>query len=77
MSALNATRVPTVPFGQYQISRLIMGDNPIYGYSHFNQLLSGHQKRSQYIRPGYRDPAPCRRSGYKRLAKFPYRTIGR
>ena len=46
MSALNATRVPTVPFGQYQISRLIMGDNPIYGYSHFNQLLSGHQKEA-------------------------------
>ena len=23
-----------------------MGDNPIYGYSHFNQLLSGHQKEA-------------------------------
>ena len=38
--------LPTVPFGQYQISRLIMGDNPIYGYSHFNQLLSQHQQEA-------------------------------
>jgi hypothetical protein len=35
--------LPTVSFGPYRISRLIMGDNPIYGYSHFNQLLSHHQ----------------------------------
>jgi hypothetical protein len=33
----------TVPLGPYRISRLILGDNPIYGYSHFNQLLSQHQ----------------------------------
>lgn len=46
MSALNEINLPTVPFGRYQISRLIMGDNPIYGYSHFNQLLSGHQKEA-------------------------------
>jgi hypothetical protein len=36
--------VPRVPFGPYQVSRLILGDNPIYGYSHFNQLLSRHQQ---------------------------------
>jgi len=36
--------LPTVPFGPYRISRLILGDNPIYGYSHFNQLLSRHQQ---------------------------------
>jgi hypothetical protein len=36
--------VPKVPFGPYQVSRLIIGDNPIYGYSHFNQLLSQHQQ---------------------------------
>ncbi|MBI1929511.1 hypothetical protein HYR99_35355 [Candidatus Poribacteria bacterium] len=35
--------LPTVPLGPYQVSRLIIGDNPIYGYSHFNQLLSQHQ----------------------------------
>ncbi len=44
MSVSNAMNLPTVQFGQYQISRLIMGDNPIYGYAHFNQLLSEHQK---------------------------------
>lgn len=39
-------KLPTVPFGPHQISRLIMGDNPIYGYSHFNQLLSQHQQEA-------------------------------
>ncbi|MCE2438081.1 MAG: hypothetical protein J4F39_01505 [Candidatus Latescibacteria bacterium] len=46
MSTRNAINVPTVPFGEYNISRLIMGDNPIYGYSHFNQLLSEHQREA-------------------------------
>jgi hypothetical protein len=36
--------LPTVSLGPYQVSRLIIGDNPIYGYSHFNQLLSQHQR---------------------------------
>jgi hypothetical protein len=36
--------LPKVPFGPYSLSRLILGDNPIYGYSHFNQLLSRHQQ---------------------------------
>ncbi len=35
--------VPTIPFGPTRISRLIIGDNPIYGYSHFNHLLAQHQ----------------------------------
>ncbi|OGG50058.1 MAG: hypothetical protein A3F84_24535 [Candidatus Handelsmanbacteria bacterium RIFCSPLOWO2_12_FULL_64_10] len=39
MSAL-----PTVPLGPHRVSRLILGDNPIYGYSHFNHLLSQHQR---------------------------------
>ena len=46
MSTRNEINVPTVPFGEYNISRLIMGDNPIYGYSHFNQLLSEHQREA-------------------------------
>ena len=46
MSASNDINLPTVPFGPYRISRLIMGDNPIYGYSHFNQLLSEHQREA-------------------------------
>jgi hypothetical protein len=28
------------------VSRLIIGDNPIYGYSHFNQLLAQHQQEA-------------------------------
>lgn len=38
------TRLPKVSFCNHQISKLVIGDNPIYGYSHFNQLLSQHQK---------------------------------
>lgn len=36
--------LPTVPLGPHRVSRLILGDNPVYGYSHFNQLLSQHQR---------------------------------
>ncbi len=36
--------LPKVSFCKHQISKLIIGDNPIYGYSHFNQLLSQHQQ---------------------------------
>src|SRR5437764_141261 len=43
MSTANQTPL-TVPLGSHQVSRLIIGDNPIYGYSHFNQLLSQHQR---------------------------------
>lgn len=38
-----AELLPTVKFGPHSISRLILGGNPIYGYSHFNKLLSQHQ----------------------------------
>jgi len=34
-----AAVLPKVRFGQYDISRLVVGCNPFYGYSHFNQLL--------------------------------------
>src|SRR5271154_3262278 len=34
--------LPTVKLGSHQITRLIIGGNPIYGYSHFNKLLSQH-----------------------------------
>ncbi len=32
--------LPLVPFGQHKVSRLIIGCNQFYGYSHFNNLLS-------------------------------------
>src|SRR5262245_58170852 len=35
--------LPTVKLGPHSITRLIIGGNPIYGYSHFNRLLSRHQ----------------------------------
>jgi hypothetical protein len=35
--------LPTVSLGRHQVTRLIIGGNPIYGYSHFNRLLSQHQ----------------------------------
>jgi hypothetical protein len=35
--------LPTVKLGKHAVTRLIVGGNPVYGYSHFNRLLSGHQ----------------------------------
>jgi hypothetical protein len=32
--------LPTVKFGSVEITRLILGGNPVYGYSHFNKLFS-------------------------------------
>src|SRR3954462_14477200 len=31
--------IPTVKFGKTEITRLILGSNPFYGYSHFNRTL--------------------------------------
>jgi hypothetical protein len=33
-------QVPTMRFGGAEISRLIVGCNPFYGFSHFNNTLS-------------------------------------
>ncbi len=33
-------KVPMVKFGKVEISRLIVGTNPFYGYAHYNQLLT-------------------------------------
>ncbi|MCI0745884.1 MAG: hypothetical protein L0Y58_10805 [Verrucomicrobia subdivision 3 bacterium] len=32
--------LPTVKLGPHQVTRLIIGGNPIYGHSHFNRILS-------------------------------------
>src|SRR5262249_48741911 len=37
-----AQALPTVKLGTHAVTRLILGGNPIYGYSHFNKLLSQH-----------------------------------
>jgi hypothetical protein len=31
--------LPTVKFGKYDVTRMIVGSNPFYGYSHFNRIL--------------------------------------
>ena len=43
------TTLPKVSFCGHQISKLVIGDNPIYGYSHFNKLLSQHQQEQNII----------------------------
>src|SRR5262245_52262618 len=35
--------LPAVKLGPHAVTRLIVGGNPVYGYSHFNRLLSQHQ----------------------------------
>lgn len=37
-----APLLPTIKLGKHDITRLIIGGNPVYGYSHFNKLLSKH-----------------------------------
>jgi hypothetical protein len=43
-SAEAAPLLPTVKFGQARITRLIIGSNPFYGYSHFNRYLDAHMR---------------------------------
>jgi len=35
-----ASLLPTIKLGPHQVTRLIIGGNPVYGYSHFNRILS-------------------------------------
>lgn len=39
--ATNAV-LPTLRLGKYSVSRLIVGGNPLHGYSHFNRILDQH-----------------------------------
>jgi hypothetical protein len=32
--------LPTIKLGRHEVTRLILGGNPIYGHSHFNRILS-------------------------------------
>jgi len=38
-----ASQLPTIKLGPHEVTRLIIGGNPIYGYSHFNHILSQYQ----------------------------------
>jgi hypothetical protein len=42
-SAPSEPLLPTVKLGRHEVTRLIIGGNPIYGYSHFNRILSEYQ----------------------------------
>ncbi len=42
-AAVTEPRLPTVKLGRHDVTRLIIGGNPIYGHSHFNRLLSQYQ----------------------------------
>jgi hypothetical protein len=42
--AAKAAPLPAVKLGKHDVSRLIIGGNPIYGYAHFNKLLAAHQR---------------------------------
>jgi hypothetical protein len=36
--------LPTVKFGKAEITRLIIGSNPFYGYSHFNRIVDAQMR---------------------------------
>jgi hypothetical protein len=42
-STAGAPLLPTIKLGPHELTRLIIGGNPIYGYSHFNNILSQYQ----------------------------------
>jgi len=44
LSAQAADTLPTVPLGEHRVTRLIVGGNPIYGYSHFNRQYDQHMR---------------------------------
>jgi len=41
-AAPSGALLPTVRLGKYEVTRLILGANPFYGFSHFNRLLDHH-----------------------------------
>jgi hypothetical protein len=40
---LHEALLPTIKLGSHEVTRLIIGGNPIYGHSHFNRILSQYQ----------------------------------
>jgi hypothetical protein len=42
--------LPTIKLGRHDVTRLIIGGNPIYGHSHFNRILS--QTMTSWHTPG-------------------------
>ena len=44
LQAETADLLPTVMLGSHRVTRLIVGGNPIYGYSHFNKQYDQHMR---------------------------------
>jgi hypothetical protein len=42
--AAPASPLPTVPLGGAPVTRLIVGSNPMFGYSHFNRQYDEHMR---------------------------------
>jgi hypothetical protein len=42
LRAESSNLLPTVSLGPHRVTRLIVGSNPMYGYSHFNRLYDQH-----------------------------------
>jgi hypothetical protein len=38
----SSSLLPTIQLGQHRVTRLIIGGNPVYGYSHFNKNFDRH-----------------------------------
>ena len=47
-----APTLPTVVFGKTTITRLVIGTNPLFGYSHFNPILDMTMR--EYMTPDQR-----------------------
>jgi hypothetical protein len=41
--------LPTVAFGKHKVTRMVIGSNPLYGYSHFNSMLDNCMR--EYFTP--------------------------
>jgi len=44
LRAESSNLLPTVSLGSHHVTRLIVGSNPMYGYSHFNRLFDQHMR---------------------------------
>jgi hypothetical protein len=55
--------LPKVKLGSYEVSRLIIGANPFYGFSHFNNLFSRHMSEWSTPENIVRTLAICERNG--------------
>ena len=48
----SASPLPTIRLGPHEVTRLIIGGNPIYGHSHFNRLFEPAPDRLAHARAG-------------------------